>query len=112
MTTPPRRPDGEPDAREVERVELLATALDDARAGDFLARCVTGSRWVASIRTATVSARVAARSPLGTFDERTCTCVRLLLDRPVPVEPGLRVRIADEADPSLVAAGVVRPWGG
>jgi hypothetical protein len=113
MTTPiPPRPDGEPDAREVRRVELLATALDDARAADFLARCVAGSRWVASIRTATVSARVVARMPLGIFDERICSCVRLFLDRPVPVEPGLRIRIADEDDPTLVAAGVVRPWDG
>lgn len=104
---PNRRP---PDAREVDRFEALVTVPDATRVDEFLERCVVGSTWRARIRTAEVSAHVAARSPLGTFDERICTCIRLNLELPVPVEPGLRFQIASGGDPSLSATGVVRPW--
>ena len=50
-----------------------------------------------------------ARRPLGTIDERTCTCLSLRLALPVPVEPGLRFRLSDEDD-DLTATGLVRPW--
>ncbi len=106
----PRRPD--PDAREVDRVEGLVTADDAERADDWLARCVPGSTWLARIRTAEVAATLLARSPLGTFDERVCTCVSLRLSLPVPVEPGLRFRIIADDATELSASGVVRPWGG
>jgi hypothetical protein len=101
-----------PDAREVDRVEALMTVLDDNAADAFLARCVAGSSWMALIRTAEVHATVLARNPLGSFDERVCTCVRLRLDLPVPIEPGLRFRIVADDDSDLGATGVVRPWGG
>ena len=65
------------DAREVDRIEAIVTADDADRADDFLARCVPGSTWVVRIRTAEVEAKVLARSPLGTFDERVCTCLSL-----------------------------------
>ena len=109
-TTSPSSRD--PDAREVVKVEALATADDPARAAEFLERCVAFSAWIVTIRTAEVTAAVRKRAPLGTFDERTCTCVSLRLDRPVPVEPGLRIRLAFEDDPSLTASAVVRPWDG
>lgn len=102
----------DPDAREVVKVEALATADGADRAQEFLDRCVPFSRWLVQIRTAEVSAEVRKRLPLGTFDERVCTCVTLRLARPVPVEPGLRIRMIDEADPTLTASAVVRPWGG
>ncbi len=102
----------DPDAREVVKVEALATVDDADRAEEFLDRCVTFSRWLVQIRTAEVSAEVRRRVPLGTFDERVCTCVTLRLDRPVPVEPGLRIRMMFEDDPTLTASAVVRPWGG
>lgn len=98
-----------PDAREVDRVEVLVTPLGDA--DTFLARCVVGSTWTARIRSAEVSAKVVSRTPLGTFDERTCSCVRLRLARPVPVEPGLKFQIADLDDGDLAGACLVRPWG-
>jgi hypothetical protein len=101
-----------PEAREVDRVEALFAVDDPARIDAFLARCTVGSAWRATIRTALVSARVLSRSPLGTFDERVCTCLRLGLDLPVPVEPGLRLRIAAADDATLTATGVVRPWDG
>jgi hypothetical protein len=105
------RPDRPPpDAREVDRVEGVVTVPDEAAADAFLARCVPGASWSLRIRTAEVAATVLARVPLGTFDERICTCVRLLLTRPVPVEPGLRFRLIHPADPPIEAVGVVRPW--
>jgi hypothetical protein len=106
----PSRP--QPDAREVDRVEALVTADDADLADDLLARCVPGSTWLALIRTAEVAATVVARSPLGTFDERVCTCLSLHLALPVPVEPGLRFRIVADDGSDLTATGVVRPWGG
>lgn len=104
--------EGRPDAREVVRLEALAVVDDAARAEEFLGRCVPYSGWLVQIRTAEVSAEVRRRIPLGTFDERVCTCVTLRLGRPVPVEPGLRIRLASEDDPTLTASAVVRPWGG
>lgn len=98
------------DAREVDRVEALVTADDSSRADEFLARCEFGSRWVARIRTAEVQATVLARNPLGSFDERQVTCLRLGLSRSVPVEPRLRFQITAEDDPTLTAAALVRPW--
>jgi hypothetical protein len=106
----PARP--QPDAREVDRVEALITADDADLADDLLARCVPGSTWTALIRTAEVAATVVARNPLGTFDERICTCLSLRLALPVPVEPGLRFRIVADDGTDLTASGVVRPWGG
>ena len=102
----------QPDAREVDRIEALVTADDSDRAAELLYRCVVGSTWIAFIRTAEVAATVVARSPLGTFDERVCTCLSLRLDLPVPVEPGLRFRIVADDGTRLGASGVVRPWGG
>ncbi|WP_435019079.1 hypothetical protein TA3x_001075 [Tundrisphaera sp. TA3] len=99
------------DAREVTRFEALVTATDADRAAEFLGRCVPGSAWMASIRTALVEATVTARNPLGTFDEKTCTCVSLLLSLPVPIEPGLRFRLIADDGGQLSASGVVRPWG-
>jgi hypothetical protein len=105
------RPPSWPDAREVDRIETLVTANDPARVDAFLARCVPGSTWSVQIRTALVSATVLARRPLGSFDEHDCTCLSLRLALPVPVEPGLRLQIAAEDDPSLTASGIIRPWG-
>ncbi len=101
-----------PDAREVDRIEALVTADDSDRADDLLARCVLGSTWTALIRTAEVTATVVARNPLGTFDERVCTCLSLRLALPVPVEPGLRFRIVADDGTDLGASGVIRPWDG
>jgi hypothetical protein len=101
-----------PDAREVDQVNALVTVDDPATSSTFLARCVPGSTWTAHIRTAAVSATVLARNPLGTFDERDCTCLRLRLALPVPIEPGLRFRIVADDTSALTATGVVRPWGG
>jgi hypothetical protein len=107
----PSRPE-KPDAREVDRVEALVTADDPARADEVLARFAPGSTWLARIRTAEVEATVLAHNPLGTFDERVCTCLSLRLAAPVPVEPGLRFHLlTDDAD-DLHASAVVRPWGG
>ena len=106
----PSRP--QPDAREVDRVEALITADDSDLADELLSRCVPGSTWTALIRTAEVTATVVARNPLGTFDERVCTCLSLRLALPVPVEPGLRFRIVADDGTDLAASGVVRPWGG
>jgi hypothetical protein len=99
-----------PDAREVDRIEVLVTANDSTRADAFLELCRPGSRWSVQIRTAVVPGTVRARRPLGSFDEHDCTCLSLRLERPVPVEPGLRLQIHAEDDPSLTAAGVIRPW--
>lgn len=101
-----------PDAREVDRVDALLTPLAPTQAEAFLARCLPGSTWIAQIRTAEVGATVLSRDPLGTFDERVCTCVRLRLDLPVPVEPQLRFRLIADDDSGLEAAGMVRPWAG
>lgn len=100
-----------PDAREVDRIRTLVTVVDPERVDAFLDRCVVGSRWRAHVRTATVSAHVLERAPLGTFDERICTCLTIGLDLPVPVEPGLRFQLVAHDDPSLSATAVVRPWG-
>src|SRR4051812_12249453 len=96
-----------PDAREVDRIEAIVTADDSERAEAFLARCVPGSTWLAHVRTAEVEATVVARSPLGTFDERVCTCLSLRLALPVPVEPGLRIRIVADDSTELGASGKV-----
>lgn len=103
-----------PESREVDRVEALMTVVepDERVTRAFLDRCVPGSTWTARIRTAEVEATVLSRVPLGTFDERVCTCVRLRLALPVPVEPGLRFRIVADDESGLGATGVVRPWGG
>ncbi len=100
----------DPDAREVVKVEALATADEPARAEEFLEHCVPYSAWLVQIRTAEVSAEVKRRVPLGTFDESVCTCVSLRLGRPVPVEPGLRIKLISKDDPTLTASAVVRPW--
>jgi len=102
----------DPDAREVVKVEALATVDDSGRADEFLDRCGLSSAWIVRIRTAEVRGEVRKRVALGTFDERVCTCVSLRLARPVPVEPGLRIRLISEDDPTLTASAVVRPWGG
>jgi translation elongation factor EF-Tu-like GTPase len=101
-----------PDAREVDRIEVLVTANDRSRIDAFLERCRPGSIWSVRIRTAEVDGEIRARRPLGSFDERDCTCLSIRLSRPVPVEPGLRLQIASEDDPSLTASAVIRPWGG
>ncbi len=108
MPMPAARP--QPEAREVDQVRALVTVPDTDRVDAFLARCVVGSTWRVKIRTAEVSAHVSDRSPLGTFDERICTCVSLRLELPVPVEPGLRFQLAASDDPALAATAVVRPW--
>ena len=104
------RPD--PDAREVDRIAgLMTVAGDNDEAIDaFLLRCVRGSSWTARIRTAEVEAKVLGRVPLGTISERSCCCVRLLLNRPVPVEPGLRFLLVADDDSGIEAVGVIRPW--
>ena len=99
-----------PEAREVDRIEALVTVNDPARADEFLDRCVPGSEWTLRIRTAEVSATLICREPLGTFDERVCTCMSLWLNRPVPVEPRLRFQILDHDDQGLTISAVVRPW--
>lgn len=103
-------PRPQPEAREVDRVEALVTVNDPNRADDFLDRCVPGSEWLVHIRTAEVSATLISRKPLGSFDERVCTCLSLWLTRTVPVEPGLRFQILDKDDDTLTITGVVRPW--
>ena len=101
-----------PDAREVVRVEAIVAAdnADQGRTG--YARCQPGSTWIAQIRTAEVAATVVAKSPLGTFDERMCTCLSFRLALPVPVEPGLRFHLVADDASDLRLSGVVRPWGG
>ncbi len=99
-----------PEAREVDRIEALATVNDPARIDAFLDRCVPGSEWTVRVRTAEVSATLISRAPLGTFDERVCTCLSLWLARTVPVEPGLRIQVIDQDDPDLTVTAVVRPW--
>ena len=99
-----------PEIREVDRVEALATVNDAARADEFLERSIPGSEWTVRIRTAEVSATLIARNPLGSFDERVCTCLSLWLKLPVPVEPGQRFQIAAHDDEGLSVSAVVRPW--
>ena len=100
-----------PDAREVDRVEAIVAAENVDQGLDWPSRCGPGSTWVAQIRTAEVKATVLAKNPLGTFDERMCTCLSIRLALPVPVEPGLRfILLADDAS-NLRLSGVVRPWG-
>lgn len=101
-----------PDAREVDRVEAIVAAENADQGADWLARCAPGSTWIAQIRTAEVVATVVARNPLGTFDERMCTCLTIRLALPVPVEPGLRFRLVADDTSNLRLSGVVRPWGG
>ena len=103
-------PRPQPEAREVDRLEALVTVDDAARAEEFLDRGAPGSEWTVQIRTAEVSATLIRRAPLGSFDERTCTCLSLWLARAVPVEPGLRCRIVAPDDDTLTASAVVRPW--
>jgi hypothetical protein len=98
------------EAREVDRIEALVTVNDPAQTDAFLDRCVPGSEWTLRIRTAEVSATLISRTPLGTFDERTCTCLSLWLSLPVPVEPGLRFQIVSPEDEGLTLTAVVRPW--
>lgn len=100
-----------PDAREVDRVEAIVAAENAAQGLDWPARCAPGSTWIAQIRTAEVVATVLARNPLGTFDERMCTCLSLRLELPVPVEPGLRFSLLADDASDLRLSGVVRPWG-
>jgi hypothetical protein len=99
-----------PDAREVDRIEVLVTANDPARAEAFLELCRPGSQWSVRIRTALVPATLLFRRPLGSLDERDCTCLSLRLARPVPVEPGLRLQIEAQDDPDISAAAIIRPW--
>ena len=106
------RPPADPDAREVDRFEAIVAAEDVEPGVDWPARCAPGSTWIAQIRTAAVVATVLARNPLGTFDERRCTCLSLRLALPVPVDPGLRFRLVAEDESNLRLSGVVRPWGG
>ena len=101
-----------PDAREVDRIEAIVAADDADQMPNWPDHCAVGSTWTALIRTAEVTATVAARNPLGTFAEQMCTCLTLRLDRPVPVEPGLRFHLVAEDQSGLRLAGVVRPWGG
>lgn len=101
-----------PDAREVDRLEALVTVNDPAKADEFLRECLPGTVWHVRIRTAEVWATIRDRKPLGSFDERDCTCVSLRLARPVPVEPGLRFQLVAEEDESLTASGLIRPWAG
>ncbi len=97
-------------AREVDRLELIVTPVDPDAAVAFLEACAVGRGWRVAIRTADEPAVVTARAPLGTIDERSCLCLSLRLARPVPVEPGLRVRLVADAPPAIEAVGVVRPW--
>ena len=101
-----------PDAREVDRVEAIVAAENAEPGADWPALCSPGSTWIAQIRTAEVIATVLARTPLGTFDERMCTCLSLRLALPVPVEPGLRFRLLADDTSDLRLSGVVRPWEG
>ncbi len=58
----PRPP---PEARELDRIEALATVNDTARADEFLDRCVPGSEWTVRVRTAEVSATLISRPSSG-----------------------------------------------
>lgn len=99
-----------PEGREVALVRGLFTADENTRRADFIERSVCESFWQVEIRTARVLGQVVRRSALGGFPMSECICLDLKLDRAVPVEPGLRIRIYSEIDASLTATGVVRPW--
>lgn len=99
-----------PEAREVSVVRGLFTVDDTARAADLVSGTIPDRIWNVEIRTARVLGQVMRRSSLGGFSMKDCICVDLKLDRPVPVEPGLRFRIVSQMDPTLTATGVVRPW--
>jgi len=99
-----------PQGREVSIVRGLFTADDVARRDELIERTSPDSFWQVEIRTARVLGRVLARNGLGGFPMTECMCLDLKLDRPVPVEPGLRFRIFSEIDATLTATGVVRPW--
>lgn len=102
----PRMPEG----REVAYLRGLFTADDTARRDELIERATPDSFWQVEIRTARVLGRVVQRSGLGAFPLSECMMLDIRLDRPVPVEPGLRFRIFSEIDASLTATGVVRPW--
>lgn len=99
-----------PQGREVAVVRGLFTADENNRRADFVERSACESFWQVEIRTARVLGQVVQRSALGVFPMLECICLDLKLDRAVPVEPGLRIRIYSEIDASLTATGVVRPW--
>lgn len=99
-----------PEAREVSLVRGLFTVDDPTRAADLVTGTIPDRIWDVHIRTAKVIGQVVRRSSLGGFSMKDCICIDLKLDRPVPVEPGLRFRIVSQNDPSLTATGVVRPW--
>lgn len=99
------------DAREVETISALVTPDEGTDASTFLEHCLAGSSWRVRIRTAEVAATLTTKSRLGGFDERICCCLKLRLDKPVPVEPGLRFGLALAGDPGIAATGVIRPWG-
>ena len=99
-----------PEAREVGVVRGLFTVDDTVRAADFVSGTIPDRIWEVQIRTAKVQGQVMRRSSLGGVSMKDCICIDLKLDRPVPVEPGLRFRIVSQSDPTLTATGVVRPW--
>lgn len=99
-----------PEAREVSLVRGLFTVDDTDRAADFVSGTIPDRIWEVQIRTAKVHGQIMRRSSLGGFSMKDCICIDLKLDRPVPVEPGLRFRIVSQNDPTLSATGVVRPW--
>jgi hypothetical protein len=99
-----------PEGREVSYVRGLFTADDIARREELIERTALESFWQVEIRTARVLGRVVQRTGLGAFPLTECMCLDMKLDRPVPVEPGLRFRIYSEIDATLTATGVVRPW--
>ncbi len=93
------------------RIEALVTVNDVAKTEAFLERCVSGSTWLVSIRTALAPVTFIDRKPLGwSFNERDFTCLSLQPALPMPVEPGLRFRIIADDDESLNASGLIRPW--
>jgi len=99
-----------PEGREVSLVRGLFTADDVARRAELIERTTIDSYWQVEIRTARVLGRIVHRANLDGFSMSECMCLDVKLDRPVPVEPGLRFRIYSEIDASLTATGVVRPW--
>lgn len=99
------------EARDVATINALVTPDAGTDSSAFLDHCHPGSAWMVRIRTAEVTASLVQKSPLGGFDERICCCLKLRLDKPVPVEPGLRFGLAPADDPALSATGVIRPWG-
>lgn len=99
-----------PQGREVSIVRGLFTADDTSRRQELIERTGPESYWQVEIRTARVLGRVLNRTGLGGFPLTECMCLDMKLDRPVPVEPGLRFRIYSEMDATLTATGVIRPW--